>query len=119
MNKQTKNRIREQWDNKLRNKWETFSVVNDYYENADIRLNSDSIADWWLSKIDELLKEQKVEHCDNEDCPECQTKLLDKYKAELIEKVEKYKTYYNPIGDNINKGRTLACDDILLLIKSK
>lgn len=49
----------------------------------------------------------------------CQTKLLDKYKAELVEKVEKYKTYYNPIGDNINKGRTLACDDILLLIKSK
>jgi len=51
---------------------------------------------WWLSKLDSLLKTQR---------------------EELVEKLEEYKLNYNPIGNDINKGRRLACDDILYLIK--
>lgn len=35
----------------------------------------------------------------------------------IVESINQYKMYYNPIGDEVNKGRGLACDDIINLIQ--
>ena len=39
--------------------------------------------------------------------------IADEVLKVVVEKIQEYKMYYNPIGDDINKGRRLACDDII------
>jgi len=110
---QTNNRIREEFRKKfgqfyvsIDSKTKAIRIVD--IENG-LKVNgedgsliecvaSGDIEKWLDSKIDELLKSQR---------------------EDLVEKLEEYKLYYNPIGDDINKGRRLACDDILYLIKEQ
>ena len=42
--------LHEQFE-KLRHAWVGFSVVDDSFESADISLNADRIADWWIEKL--------------------------------------------------------------------
>ncbi len=74
--------------------------IQDYYFDKGARL---AIQDnWWIQdKLKDHSQKPIIEHCDNEDCPECQTKLLDKYKKELKEKVE---------GEKMIDGGDGLCD---------
>ena len=90
---QTNNRIRDEWREKL-NKILWDNIDSDVI-NCE-RPMKKQLAPDLENFIDELLKSQR---------------------AELVEKIQEYKMYYNPIGDDINKGRRLACDDIISIIK--
>lgn len=54
----TNNRIREEWI-KATNTRNPFQIRHPF--NGNFELHTDAIADWWLSKIAELLKSQKEE----------------------------------------------------------
>lgn len=40
-------------------------------------------------------------------------KALNSQKEEIVDKLRVYKSYYNPVGDTLNQGRHLACDDLI------
>lgn len=58
-------------------------------------------------KIENYLKKQKQKLSDLEQSTREQT------LQEVREKIRQYKNYYNPIGDELNKGRHLMCEDLL------
>lgn len=43
---------------------------------------------------------------------------LQKREEELRQRIQTYKSYYNPIGDDLNRGKHMAMDDVLALLES-
>lgn len=50
----------------MRYEWRGHAVVDDAFENMDISLNADKIADWWIAKFATTLEllEKEVEGID-------------------------------------------------------
>ena len=45
----------------MRYEWRVYAVVDDSFENVDISLNADGIADWWISHFHQKLLSMKGE----------------------------------------------------------
>lgn len=60
-----------QWRDNMRYEWRGHAVVDDAFENMDISLNADKIADWWIAKFAttlELLEKEVEERMNNLKC---------------------------------------------------
>jgi len=90
---QTNNRIREEWIEKWR--WDM-----SYQQESDL---PKMIADWWLSKVDELLKSQREEE-----------RLR---SAKIVEELMDDSEHWQPIASRI-MDRVIICKEDLSLIKN-
>lgn len=72
---------------------------------------------WKLPRIAYVWEESGKEEVEWEDMEKELKQFISSRQISLIkmivEEINQYKSYYNPIGDKLNQGRMLACNDII------